>query len=143
MRKRFIALASIVLLLAALFALQVIFPVEQAAGSQITGRVYFDENADEDCQTCECGIADVNITLYEGPCGGRMLQKIYTDADGFFQFKDVAPGSYCVFSGLAPTCDGYLPTTSLSRHVVVDSGGQFELDWFGYDLYTDALKGFE
>lgn len=133
-------LISLSLLAAALLLLQCCGPqIDQSQAGSIAGRVYFDENADEECD-CECGIAEVSISLYEEVCGGVLVQMIKTDAEGYFEFFNVAPGSYCVYSGLPTMCDGYLPTTSLSQTVDVALEQRVELEWFGYDLYIDSLR---
>ena len=111
---------------------------EQAAS--ISGRVYFDEDASEECEECECGIPDVRIKLYEASCGGESFQLIRTNEDGYFLFSDLAPGAYCVYSDLSPTCNGYMPTTSISYAVELQSGEALELPGFGYDLFVDQMQ---
>lgn len=67
--------------------------------------------------------------------GEFLLQSITTDADGQFSFAELAPGDYCVYPDLAPTCGGYAgnnPTTSISREVSLEPGGIVDLVWFGY-----------
>ena len=106
----------------------------------IAGLVYFDANANQICEDFECGIPDVSIRLYADTCGGRLVHLIKTDAKGYFEFSDMSPGAYCVYSALAPMCDGYLPTTRMSQAVELSAGEKIELEWFGYDLYMDSLK---
>jgi hypothetical protein len=111
---------------------------DQITLGEITGRVYFDQNADKDCEECECGIEDVRINLFEGTCSGTAGQSILTDADGYFTFISLPAGDYCIFADLAPTCDGYQPTTSISQQVVLGPGESLELDGFGFDTYVDS-----
>ena len=111
---------------------------DQQTLGEITGRVYFDQNADKNCEECECGIEDVRINLFEGPCTGTASQSILTDADGYFTFFSLPGGDYCIFADLAPTCDGYQPTTSISQQVVLGPGESLELDGFGFDTYVDT-----
>jgi hypothetical protein len=106
-----------------------------AVGS-ISGRVYFDENINEECEKCECGLEDVKVRLYIGKCEGTFSQTAITDDDGYFRFKDLEPGTYCVYSDLDITCDGLTPTTSLSYTVEVKPGEDTGLDWFGYAQYS-------
>ena len=105
---------------------------------EITGRVYFDQNADKNCEECECGIEDVRINLFEGTCTGTAGQSAMTDEDGYFTFSGLPAGDYCIFADLAPTCDGYQPTTAISQQVVLSPGEAMELDGFGFDTYVDS-----
>ena len=104
----------------------------------ISGRVYFDHDANAGCDECECGIEKVKIRLYEGACQGLFLQTVYSDGEGYFLFEDLEPKEYCVLSDLPPTCDGYLPTTNSSQIVMLGPGEDLELGWFGYDNYVDV-----
>jgi len=65
---------------------------------EITGRVYLDEDANAECDTCGCDfyLEDIPIRLYRGNCGGLVHQTITTDAEGVFTFTDLRPGDYCV-----------------------------------------------
>lgn len=117
-----------------------IAPLSTNERGRLSGRVFFDENANQDCDDCECGIADVSIRLYADSCGGALMQIIKTDAQGYFEFTNVESGAYCVYADLFPTCEGYLPTTSISQKVELGRGEHIELEGFGYDLYIDALK---
>lgn len=141
MAKKNSILIPLSLLSVALLSLQCCGPkIDESQTGSIAGRVYFDENANEECEDCECGIAEVTISLYEEVCGGVLVQMIKTDAEGYFTFYQVSPGAYCVYSGLEPTCDGFLPTTSVSHVVELAQGEEVELEWFGYDLYIDSLR---
>lgn len=104
----------------------------------ISGRVYFDQNADKNCEECECGLADVRINLFENTCSGTANQTALSDVEGNFSFVSLAPGDYCIFVDLPPTCDGYQSTTSISQQVVLHAGEEIELDGFGFDTYVDS-----
>ena len=106
--------------------------------ASVSGRVYFDENADANCEACECGLEDVRIRLLAGNCGGQILQTTYSDGQGEFQFQALEPGEYCVLSDLPPSCDGFLPTTSVSHLLDLQAGDQIRLEPFGYDLFVEV-----
>ena len=108
------------------------------APSSITGRIFFDTNADTECQDCECGLSNIHVELYTGECYGPEYQTIKSDQEGYFTFNDVAPGQYCVVSALDITCDGYIPTSATSQEIEVLPGQQIEIEWFSYDLYIDT-----
>ena len=110
----------------------------QSNQGEITGRVYFDQNADKNCEECECGLAEVRINLFEGTCTGTAGQSALTDEEGYFTFSSLSAGEYCIFADLAPTCDGYQPTTAISQQVVLGPGESMELDGFGFDTYVDS-----
>jgi hypothetical protein len=110
------------------------------APGSIAGRVYFDQDANQSCETCECGIEYVRIRLYEDACSGYFIQTRYTDEDGFFSFEDLEPQTYCVKSDLPVSCDGFLPTTTTNQTVEVISGEQTELEWFGYESYIETIN---
>lgn len=110
----------------------------QKSEGSISGRVYFDQNADKDCAECECGLADVRINLFEGTCAGTANQTAITDEDGYFTFSALATGDYCIFADLPPTCDGYQPTTSISQQVILGPREELELEGFGFDTYVDT-----
>jgi hypothetical protein len=109
-----------------------------AAIGSISGRVYFDENINEECEECECGLEDVKVRLYIGKCEGTFSQTAITDDDGYFTFNDLEPDTYCVYSDLDITCDGLTPTTTLSHTVELEAGEAVELEWFGYGLYSEV-----
>ncbi len=110
----------------------------QNAPGSISGRVYFDQNADKNCEECECGLADVRINLFKNTCTGTANQTLMTDDEGNFTFSSLTSGDYCVFVDLPPTCDGYQSTTSISQQVVLHAGEDMELDGFGFDTYVDS-----
>ena len=136
--RRSLSLILVFLALALFFSAcnQVNAPSENPGS--ISGRVFFDKNADEGCNDCECGLEQVKIRLYEESCQGLFLQTVYSDSDGYFHFLDLTPMTYCVLSDLPPTCDGYLATTSTSQIVTMSPGEEVELSWFGYDNYVDV-----
>lgn len=105
--------------------------------SSISGGVYFDENMNEDCEECECGIEDIPILLFKEVCSGTMWQTVKTDVDGAFQFNELDGGFYCVTPDLPPTCDGFMPTTSIAQQVTLDQGEDIELTWFGYTSFVE------
>ena len=127
-----------ILILLTLLALAACSSADPADAS-ISGQVYFDENSDEDCD-CECGIPDVRIMLYDGPCGGELLEVLHTDSEGFYTFDGLSAGSYCVFSDLDPQCNGYIATTRLSYSVDLEASQQAALDGFGYNLFVEEVQ---
>lgn len=57
-------------------------------------RVWVDENRNGLQDEGEPGLPGVAVTLYDS--GGNELSMTMTDADGFYRFEDLAPGSYIV-----------------------------------------------
>ncbi|NOH11467.1 MAG: hypothetical protein HND51_07450 [Chloroflexi bacterium] len=109
-------------------------------GGTITGRVWLDENADAECDDCECEfyLEDIPIRLYEAPCGGLIVKTVMTDAEGIFSFPDLEPGSYCVMPNVKLICEGYQATTPITQTAELNAGETIELDWFGFDHHFDV-----
>lgn len=107
-------------------------PVEPG---KITGRVYLDENADAECDICDCDfyLEGIQIQVYEGNCGGVAHQTVETDEEGIFVFSDLPPGDYCVSPKVKTICEGYKPTTPIQQKVTVLAGETVETPWFGFD----------
>jgi len=81
--------------------------------STIEGRVCQDQDGDGQCQAEEPGVAGLHVTL--DPAAGQGLgiagaRTEITDADGWYRFTDVEPGSY-VIQIMDPT--GYWPPATL------------------------------
>jgi hypothetical protein len=113
-------------------------PGNQDTGS-ITGRVFLDENADtffEECD-CDCGVKDIPVRLYKDRCAGLILQTAKTDEHGYFHFKALEPGGYCVMPDAKMICEGFQPTKSITQRVQVKPGEDVEAEWFGLDHFTD------
>jgi hypothetical protein len=112
---------------------------EPADPGAIAGRVYLDEDADAECDICDCDfyLEDIEIQLYEGNCGGVIHQTTLTDEEGIFEFDDLAPGDYCVTPKVKTICEGYKPTTPIQQKVVVISNETAEVPWFGFDNNLD------
>lgn len=102
----------------------------------VTGRLYFDENSNEECD-CECGIEDIKIRLYRNTCTGTFTQTIKTDEEGYYSFIDLTPGTYCIFPDMEFSCTGYFPTSGINRVVEVVGGEEVIADWFTYEIYVD------
>ena len=134
--KYFLIFSILVLLVA--FSLAACQP-EALPPGDLTGRVYLDENANAECETCDCDfyLEGIMIQLYEGNCGGVVIQTVETDADGVFLFTDLTPGEYCVSPKVKLLCEGYQPTTPIQQVVTVTSGEAVEAPWFGFDHYLD------
>jgi hypothetical protein len=110
---------------------------EQAGG--IVGRVFLDENADtylRDCD-CDCGLKNVAIRLYEDRCSGLIIQTVRTDSDGYFHFRGLRPGKYCVTPDIKLICEGFQATKPITQRVQVESGKDAEADWFAFDHFLD------
>ena len=112
---------------------------EPAEPGTITGRVYLDENADAECDICDCDfyLEGIVIQIYEGNCGGVVHQTDETDEEGIFQFSSMAPGDYCVSPKVKTICEGYKPTTPIQQKVSLASGETAEVPWFGFDNNLD------
>lgn len=110
-------------------------PEEDVTSGDLTGRVYLDENADSECDVCDCDfyLEGIEIQLYRGACGGVIHQTTYTDEEGVFLFSDLTPGDYCVTPKVKTICEGYKPTTPIQQKIEVLSGLTVEAPWFGFD----------
>ena len=106
----------------------------------ITGRVWLDENADAECDDCDCEffLEDIPIRLYEAPCGGLIVKTVMTDTEGVFTFSGLAPGTYCVMPNVKLICEGYQATTPITQTAEVIGGATVELEWFGFDHHFDV-----
>lgn len=107
---------------------------------EITGRVFLDNDADSECDTCGCDfyLEGIAIRLYKGNCGGIVRQTVETDSEGVYIFSDLQPGEYCVYPKVKTICEGYKPTTPIQQKVVVISGEMVEAPWFGFDYNLDV-----
>jgi hypothetical protein len=109
------------------------------ANGAITGRVFLDENADtflRECD-CDCGLKDISIRLYRESCAGQIVQTVKTKADGYFFFKDVKPGAYCVTPDIKMICEGFQPTKPITQKVEVKAGEETQAEWFAFDHWID------
>lgn len=111
-------------------------PLEPGA---LTGRVYLDENANAECEECDCDffLEGITIQLYEGNCGGVATQTIETDAEGIFIFTGLTPGEYCVSPKVKTICEGFKPTTPIQQKITVLAAETVEVPWFGFDNNLD------
>ena len=110
-------------------------PVEEARTASISGGIFFDCDKDGECADDETGIEGMCVRLYHGACGENMIQNRTTNEEGEFLFSGLGAGEYCVISDFElRTCgyDGNAPTTSISRHVTLETGMQAEIEWFGF-----------
>jgi hypothetical protein len=106
---------------------------------EITGRVFLDNNADSECDTCGCDfyLEGIVIRLYKGNCGVLTRETTKTNAEGIFTFLNLPPGEYCVYPKVKTICEGYKPTTPIQQKVIVASGESVEVPWFGFDYNLD------
>lgn len=110
-------------------------PVEEPKTASISGGIFFDADANGKFSVDEAGKADMCVRLYYGGCGENMIENRTTNEKGEFLFTDLAPGEYCVITDFELlTCGfgGNNPTTSISRHVKLESGMNTEVEWFGF-----------
>jgi hypothetical protein len=105
----------------------------------ITGRVFLDEDADAECDECDCDfyLDGIVIRLYQDNCTGLIHQTVETNEEGIFIFEDLAPGNYCVSPKVKMICEGYQPTTPIQQKVTVLPNETVEAPWFGFDHYLD------
>ena len=113
--------------------------VEKQDPGTVTGRVYLDENANSECEVCDCDfyLEGIQIQIYEGNCGGTPHETVVTDEEGIFTFSDLTPGDYCVSPKIKTICEGYKPTTPIQQKVTVPAGETVEIPWFGFDNNLD------
>jgi hypothetical protein len=132
----FLAIAAILLLAVALAGCG---QDPEGEPGTITGRVYLDENANAECEECDCDfyLEGITIRIYAGNCGGLAYQETVTDAEGVFVFPEMAPGEYCVSPKVKTICEGYQPTTPIQQKVTLLPGETVEVDWFGFDNNLD------
>lgn len=132
-----LAVAAILLLAAALAGCG---QESEGEPGTITGRVYLDEDADAECELCDCDfyLEGITIRIYAGNCGGLAYQETVTDAEGLFAFADMPPGEYCVTPKVKTICEGYQPTTPIQQKVTLLPGETVEVDWFGFDNNLDV-----
>jgi protocatechuate 3,4-dioxygenase beta subunit len=101
---------------------------ECAAGpSQISGRVYEDDDGSTTQDAGEPGIAGVTIELLDS--GGNVVATTQTDGSGFYSFTGIDPGSYTVREvdpgGYASTTGNEVPVTlAVDSFPVADFGDQ-------------------
>jgi hypothetical protein len=105
----------------------------------ILGRVFLDENADtflKECD-CDCGLEAIPIRLYKERCAGLIIQTARTNSDGYFHFKGLEPGEYCVMPDIKMICEGFQPTKPITQRVQVKAGEDTEVEWFAFDHWLD------
>ena len=102
----------------------------------LSGRLYFDENSDEECD-CECGVDNIDIRLYQDNCTGTFSQSIKSDEDGYYQFTDLTPGQYCIYPDISFSCEGFISTNGINRVVELKAGEEIEVEWFSYEIYFE------
>lgn len=129
-------LLAVFILAAAALAACTPEPVEPGG---ITGRVYLDENANAECEECDCDfyLEDIEVELYRGQCIDIWTQLAYTDVEGIYNFTELEPGTYCVTPNVKTICEGFQATTPIMQTVEVLSGETIEVPWFGFDHYLD------
>jgi hypothetical protein len=116
---------------------------DQAPGKQdtgdITGRVFLDENADTVFEACDFDheLQDIPVRLYRDHCGGLIIQTVKTDEQGYFHFRGLEPGDYCLMPDAKMICEGYQTTKSLTQKVQVKAGEEVEAEWFAFDHFID------
>lgn len=125
--------------LAGLTACSALAPEEEPATGSITGRVYLDEDADRECDICDCDfyLDGIEVRLFHDRCAGLEIQSVDTDEEGIFYFGELEPGQYCVSPRVKLLCEGFQPTTSITQVVEVKSGEVVETPWFGFDHHLD------
>ena len=110
-------------------------------GRDVWGQVFVDENEDGVRQLSEnLGVPGVWVTLLQG--GSPIAMAITINADGWYQFHNVAPGSYCVRANIRPP---YVPTsptqvcfTVTAGDKMIDFGVRLERAFIGNFVWYDA-----
>lgn len=113
--------------------------IADTKSGDISGRVFLDENADtyfKECD-CDCSLENIPIRLFRDRCAGLIVQTVRTDKEGYFHFRRLEPGHYCVMPHVEMMCTGFQPTTPVTQEVQVKAGEEVEAGWFGFDHYLD------
>jgi protocatechuate 3,4-dioxygenase beta subunit len=124
----------------------------QPTTASVGNYVWFDTNKDGIQDGNEVGLSGVTVTLYDA--GGNPVGTTVTDADGFYQFTDVTPGTYSVgFTSpvgmvLSPNNGGAFdpsnsdanPATGKTTPFVVNAGDKITTIDAGFTP-QDSLKG--
>lgn len=127
-----------VLLLTACSLNSIINPNPQEPGS-ISGRLYLDENSNQECD-CECGLEAIKVRLFRETCSGGFIETAITNQEGYFSFVNLPAGEYCVFPEISFSCEGFFPTDGINRSVTVKPGENLTVEWFSYETYV-SLDG--
>jgi hypothetical protein len=92
---------------------------QQAAGGEIAGVVFFDNNGNGVRDTGESGIAGVSVAARDAATGGQVYNaSTTTGADGAYRFPALNPATYLVTETDRPDC---VSTTGNTRSVVVEN----------------------
>ena len=139
--KKYYKTTAFICLLTSIFLLNAcsnnsnINPSKDELGS-ISGRVYFDENSNKECD-CECGIEDIKIRIYKESCADSFFQSVDSNGEGYFSFIGLEAGTYCIYPDIPFSCEGFTPTTGINRIVEVKPGESVEAEWFSYERYVE------
>gem|GEM_PF-2424245 len=85
--------------------------------SQISGRLWLDQNTDGVMEGSEQGISDYSISLFAADDRSTVVQTVKTQADGTYRFQNLKPGSYVV-GMISETVDSrqyLLPAVGITR----------------------------
>ncbi len=113
------------------------FGYQPAAGSQLSGTVYFDANVNSNLNAGENGIVGVSVALVDS--NGVVIATTLTDTNGYYQFTGLQAGDYTVWvndtgyrlGGLMQTEDPDA-TVNARTPVSVDGASAYSGYDFGY-----------
>jgi uncharacterized repeat protein (TIGR01451 family) len=119
-------------------------------GSSLSGNVYFDANNNGIKDAGETGIQGTTVTLSGTTDQGPVSQTATTDANGFYQFTNLLPGSYSVQEAQPPgwldgkdtagTLGGTV-TNDLISSIAMPAGASSLNNNFG-ELKASSLSGY-
>ena len=101
----------------------------------ISGNVYCDKDKNGTCDCEEGGLADIDVQIFSGYCGGTALQTVSTDTKGNFIFQGFETGTYFIKADLDYVCGGRVPTTTRCQQVRLAEGEALVLQPFGYSEF--------
>jgi hypothetical protein len=101
--------------------------------AEISGSLWEDTNRNGSIDFGETtGIGGVTVNLGTGSCNSAGFWQTSTNSSGFYNFTNLAAGTYCVSVSIPVTCDEYTTPTTRTSYTVFLGNGQSVSKNFGY-----------
>ncbi len=123
----------------------VLIPPKPVATFNISGFKVNDTNGDNVWETGEMGIENWNINLLNATTGAQ-IASTSTDASGFYEFMNLAPGVYNVTEEMKP---GFTPSGATFKVVTIENMDVTDVDFLNHvtvtppPTKTNIISGFK